>query len=76
MNSRTLPLLAFILLVVLLTVGLKIADKKTQLPSPLIDLPAPAFNLPVLGEPGRVLSKESFLGRPYLVNFWASWFVT
>jgi len=75
-NSRTLPLLAFILLVVLLTVGLKIADRKTQLPSPLIDLPAPAFNLPVLGEPDRVLSKESFLGRPYLVNFWASWCVT
>jgi cytochrome c biogenesis protein CcmG/thiol:disulfide interchange protein DsbE len=75
-NSRTLPLLAFILLVVLLTVGLKISDRKTRLPSPLIDLPAPAFSLPVLGAPERVLSKESFLGRPYLVNFWASWCVT
>lgn len=76
MNSRTLPLLAFILLVVLLVVGLKISDRKTLIPSPLIDKPAPAFSLPVLGEPGRVVSKESLLGTPYLVNFWASWCVT
>lgn len=76
MNSRILPLVAFILLVVLLVVGLRISDRKTQIPSPLIDKPAPAFSLPVLGEPGRVLSKESFLGKPYLVNFWASWCVT
>jgi cytochrome c biogenesis protein CcmG/thiol:disulfide interchange protein DsbE len=73
MNSRALPLMAFVLLVVLLVVGLKIADKKTELPSPLIGKPAPAFNLPVLAEPGKTMSKESFLGTPYLVNFWASW---
>jgi len=72
-NSRTLPLMAFVLLVVLLVVGLKIADRKTELPSPLVGKPAPAFDLPVLGEPGKTMSKESFLGTPYLVNFWASW---
>lgn len=76
MNSRIFPLLAFVVLVILLVVGLKISDRKTELPSPLIDKPAPAFNLPVLGEPGRTMSKESFLGTPYLVNFWASWCVT
>ena len=76
MNSRVLPLMAFALLVVLLVVGLKIADRKTQLPSPLINKPAPAFNLPVLGQPGQTMSRESFLGTPYLVNFWASWCVT
>ncbi len=76
MNSRVLPLMAFVLLVVLLVVGLKIADRKTELPSPLIGKPAPAFNLPVLGEPGKTMSKESFLGTPYLVNFWASWCIT
>jgi cytochrome c biogenesis protein CcmG/thiol:disulfide interchange protein DsbE len=75
-NSRTIPLLAFVLLVGLLVVGLKIADRKTELPSPLIDKPAPAFNLPVLGQPGQTMSKESFIGTPYLVNFWASWCVT
>ena len=76
MNSRILPLVAFILLVVLLVVGLKISDRKTFIPSPLIDKPAPEFNLPVLGHPGRMVSKESLLGTPYLVNFWASWCVT
>ena len=76
MNARILPLLAFILLVVLLVVGLKISDQKTKLPSPLINKPAPAFDLPVLGNPGQRLSKESFLGKPYLVNFWASWCIT
>ena len=76
MNARTLPLLAFALLVALLIVGLKISDKKTELPSPLLNKPAPAFDLPVLGNPGQRLSKESFLGKPYLVNFWASWCIT
>lgn len=76
MNGRTLPIIAFALLLVLLVVGLKIADQKTQLPSPLINKPAPAFDLPVLGNPDQRLSKESFLGKPYLVNFWASWCVT
>ncbi len=76
MNSRTIPLIAFILLVILLVVGLGISDRKTLIPSPLIDKPAPAFSLPVLGSPGRTMSKESLLGQPYLVNFWASWCVS
>jgi cytochrome c biogenesis protein CcmG/thiol:disulfide interchange protein DsbE len=76
LNSRTIPLIAFILLVVLLLAGLDIADKKTLVPSPLIDKPAPTFNLPVLGNPAQSMTKESFLGKPYLVNFWASWCVS
>lgn len=73
MNSRLVPLLVFILLVGLLVVGLNISDRKTLIPSPLIGKPVPAFNLPVLDNPGQSLSRESFLGKPYLVNFWASW---
>ena len=76
MNTRVLPLVAFALLVGLLVVGLKIADKKTLIPSPLVDKPAPEFNLPVLGNPGQRMTKESFIDTPYLVNFWASWCVT
>ena len=76
MSSRLLPLMAFMLLVVLLVVGLKISDKKTQIPSPLIDKPVPAFDLPVLANPAQQMSNESFLGKPYLVNFWGSWCVT
>jgi cytochrome c biogenesis protein CcmG/thiol:disulfide interchange protein DsbE len=76
MNSRTIPLIAFVLLVILLLVGLDISDRKTLIPSPLIDKPAPAFALPVLGSLDQTLSKDSFLGKPYLVNFWASWCVS
>ncbi|MBT8070925.1 MAG: DsbE family thiol:disulfide interchange protein [Gammaproteobacteria bacterium] len=76
MSSRIIPLAAFLLLVALLVVGLKIADKKTQIPSPLIDKPVPEFDLPVLGQAEQRMSAESFLGRPYLVNFWGSWCVT
>jgi cytochrome c biogenesis protein CcmG/thiol:disulfide interchange protein DsbE len=74
--SRILPVLGFLTLVVLLFVGLKIADQKSNLPSPLIDKPVPEFDLPVLGRPGEKISKESLLGKPYLVNFWGSWCVT
>jgi len=68
--------MGFVALVILLIVGLKIADHKTELPSPLIDKPVPAFDLPVLASPGQTMSKESLLGKPYLVNFWGSWCVT
>jgi len=76
MISRILPVLAFIALGVLLVVGLKIADQKTNLPSPLIDKPVPEFDLPVLARPDQKVSTESLLGNPDLVNFWGSWCVT
>ena len=73
MSSRIAPLLIFILLIALLLVGLNISDSKTLIPSPLIGKQVPEFDLPVLNNPGQSLSRESFLGKPYLVNFWASW---
>ena len=36
---------------------------------------APAFSLPDLADPSRVLSLAQLRGRPVLVNFWASWCV-
>lgn len=74
--SRTLPLTIFVLLAALLAFGLRNADTKTQLPSPLIGKAVPAFRLPALFEPQRMVAPDDFLGEPYLVNFWASWCVT
>lgn len=74
--SRILPLAAFLALCVLLVYGLFNADRKSELPSPLIGKPAPAFALPALFEPERTVTKEDLAGEPYLVNFWASWCVT
>jgi len=76
MNTRFLPLLLFGLLLVLQLVGLNISDHKTDIPSPLINKPVPAFDQPVLGNAVKRLGNAAFAGKPYLVNFWASWCVT
>ena len=44
-----------------------------ELASPLVERPAPAWSLTTLD--GAVLSSDDLAGRPYLVNFWASWCV-
>ena len=74
--SRFLPLILFLGLAVLLGVGLKMADTKSQIPSPLIGKPVPPFALPTLFPPERIVNQDDFLGEPWLVNFWASWCVT
>ncbi|WP_231694087.1 DsbE family thiol:disulfide interchange protein [Arenimonas sp.] len=75
MIKRLLPLLAFALLAVLLGLGvLRNSGKDTSaIPSPLVGKPAPAFSLPVLGEPGRLVTNEDLRGEPYLLNVWGSW---
>jgi cytochrome c biogenesis protein CcmG/thiol:disulfide interchange protein DsbE len=74
--SRVIPLALFLLLAALLAVGLTIADRKSELPSPLIGKPMPTFSLPLLGQPGSLVSNTDLLGEPFLLNVWASWCVT
>ena len=76
MIARLLPFLLFLALGVLLAVGLTIADRKTELPSPLIGKPMPEFTLPLLGQPDALWSRADLLGEPFLLNVWASWCVT
>lgn len=76
MIGRLLPLGLFLLLGVLLAVGLTIADRKSELPSPLIGKQMPEFTLPVLGEESSQVSHTDLLGEPFLLNVWASWCVT
>jgi cytochrome c biogenesis protein CcmG/thiol:disulfide interchange protein DsbE len=76
MIGRLIPIAVFVLLGVLLAVGLKIADHKTDLPSPLVGRPMPAFNLPLLGQEEVIVNSKDLIGEPFLVNFWASWCVT
>ncbi len=42
-----------------------------EVSSPLIGRPAPTWTLASLD--GRTLSSERLAGRPYVLNFWASW---
>jgi cytochrome c biogenesis protein CcmG/thiol:disulfide interchange protein DsbE len=76
MIGRLVPILVFVLLGVLLAVGLKIADHKTELPSPLVGKPMPSFSLPLLGQDDVIINSDDLIGEPFLVNFWASWCVT
>ncbi|MGY0557086.1 DsbE family thiol:disulfide interchange protein [Lysobacter sp. A421] len=72
---RWLPLLVFALLAALLAAGVKMSRNQNRdaLPSALIGKPAPTFELPVLHEPGRLVSSEELSGEPYLMNVWGSW---
>ncbi len=71
MKRTTLPLLVFVLLVALMAAGLTL--RPTEVPSPLVGKPAPAFSLPLLGAPERSLSAHDMLGKVWLLNVWASW---
>jgi cytochrome c biogenesis protein CcmG, thiol:disulfide interchange protein DsbE len=68
-----LPLGVFLALVVLLAVGLNLNPR--EVPSPLIDKPAPAFELPQLHAPERTFSPQSMKGQVWILNVWASWCV-
>jgi cytochrome c biogenesis protein CcmG, thiol:disulfide interchange protein DsbE len=71
-NPRVLIIpAAFLLLIVLLAVGLKLNPR--EVPSPLIGKPAPSFELPLLGAPEKTFSQREMLGKVWILNVWASW---
>ncbi|MGH2488548.1 MAG: redoxin family protein, partial [Candidatus Limnocylindria bacterium] len=43
----------------------------SEIPSPLVGKPMPAFSLPGLG--GQALDSGQLAGTPTVINFWASW---
>ncbi len=73
MIGRIVPIILFVLLGALLAVGLKIADHKTEIPSPLIGKKIPEFSLPALGQDDVTITHEDLIGQPFLINVWASW---
>ncbi len=72
---RLLPLAGFLVLAGVLFIGIQSSRDRTpgQLASVLIDKPAPAFALPGLRDGEGEISSSQFLGRPWLLNVWASW---
>ncbi len=65
------PLGGFLVLVAFLGVGLTLNPR--EVPSPLIDKPAPPFQLPQLHEPDKSFSQKDMSGKVWLLNVWASW---
>jgi len=66
-----IPLTLFAVLVLFLWKGLSIDPR--ELPSALIDKPFPTFKVEALLQPERQLSSADFIGKPVLVNVWATW---
>ncbi len=73
MMRYLIPLFAFMVLAAFLLVGLTLNPR--QVPSPLIDKPAPKFRLNQLHEPDRIMSSDDNLGKVWMLNVWASWCV-
>ena len=69
-----IPAAIFILLVVVLGIGLTLDPR--EVPSPLIDKPAPPFNLTQLDHPDKTISQKDMLGKVWMLNVWASWCVS
>jgi cytochrome c biogenesis protein CcmG/thiol:disulfide interchange protein DsbE len=73
MKRFLLPLLVFVVLVGFLAVGGSLNPR--DVPSPLIDKPAPAFSLPRLEDPAQRIAAQELRGQVWLLNVWASWCV-
>ncbi|HKI64809.1 MAG TPA: DsbE family thiol:disulfide interchange protein [Burkholderiales bacterium] len=74
MKRFLIPLGIFVVLVGFLALGLRLNPR--EVPSPLIDKPAPPFTLPELVDPQRSFSQKDMLGKVWMLNVWASWCVS
>jgi cytochrome c biogenesis protein CcmG/thiol:disulfide interchange protein DsbE len=69
-----IPLALFMVLIVFLAIGL--TRDPHEVPSPLINKPAPTFRLPQLKDPSKTFSAEDMRGKVWILNVWASWCVS
>jgi cytochrome c biogenesis protein CcmG/thiol:disulfide interchange protein DsbE len=74
MARALIPLGIFVVLVGFLWAGLSL--NPSEVPSPLIDKPAPMFSLPTLDDPSRAMSPADLKGQVWMLNVWASWCVS
>jgi cytochrome c biogenesis protein CcmG/thiol:disulfide interchange protein DsbE len=69
-----IPLVLFLGLVVFLAIGL--GHDPHEVPSPLINKPAPVFQLAQLKDPTKTFSAQEMRGKVWLLNVWASWCIS
>ena len=66
-------IVAFVLLIVVMSIGLQ--RDPSKLPSPYIDKQALDFDLPSLTQPDQRVSLQGLKGQFALINIWATWCV-
>lgn len=71
MNRFLIPLVAFAVLIPVFVIGLQ--RNPNEIPSPLLEKPAPQFSLPSLQDPEQMVGSETYAGQFALVNVWATW---
>lgn len=64
---------AVVVMALVALIASQMSNDPTLVRSPLIGKPAPTFELP--GVDGGVVRSSDLAGRPYVVNFWATWCV-
>lgn len=74
MLKYLLPLILFIVMAIFLAIGLNL--NPSEIPSPLLDKPAPAFAAAKLQLPDEKLTNADLKGQVWLFNVWASWCVS
>src|SRR5262249_21120158 len=69
-----IPLIIFLGLLAFLAIGL--GRDPHEVPSPLVNKPAPQFQLAQLHNPDKKFSADQMRGKVWLLNVWASWCVS
>ncbi len=69
--KHLVPLSIFLVLLGFLMVGLKLDPH--EVPSPLINKPAPLFEQKLMTDANQTFSVEKMRGQVWLLNVWASW---
>jgi cytochrome c biogenesis protein CcmG, thiol:disulfide interchange protein DsbE len=74
-NRFLIPGAVFLLLAGVLYVAVQHSPNKSTMQSALLGKPAPAFELPLLGEETRRLSTTQLAGGAWVMNVWGTWCV-
>jgi cytochrome c biogenesis protein CcmG/thiol:disulfide interchange protein DsbE len=73
LNRFIVPVVVFLVLAGVLYVGVRHSPNKSTMVSALLGKPAPAFELPVIGDPSRKFSSRVLAGKPWVLNVWGTW---